>query len=107
MGLERFTVHLARLEPVVGREMRKTRPCVIVSPDELNRQLGTVLIAPLTSSTRAYAWRVTSRFQGRVGQVAIDQMRVVDHTRLVRQLGRLDRATGTAVLAALQAMFAQ
>jgi len=101
----RGAVHLVSLDPTLGSEIRKTRPCVIVSPDELNRHLRTVVVAPMTTGGRAYPWRVPCRFQRRSGFVAVDQVRTVDTERLVRRLGRLDTETVTRVLHVLQEMF--
>src|SRR6185295_5821595 len=83
----RFDVWLVTLDPTVGAEIRKTRPCVIVSPDEMNRQLGTVIVAPLTSTLRDYPMRVRNRFQRREGDIALDQLRAVDKARLAKRLG--------------------
>jgi len=99
-------VYLVGLDPTVGSEIRKTRLCVVVSPDELNRHLRTVIIAPMTTGGQAYPWRVTCRFRGRSGFVALDQLRTVDTARLVRRVGRLAPATFASVLEALQEMFA-
>ena len=103
---QRFDVFLVPLDPARGKEMRKTRPCAIVSPEQVNRYLGTVLIAPLTSVTRRYPFRVNCPFAGRPGQVALDQIRCVDHSRLLKLLGRLDPATQMAVAETMVAMFA-
>lgn len=102
----RGEVHLVSLDPTVGRKIRKVRPCVVVSPDELNRQLGTVIVAPMTTRGAASPYRVPCRFGGRVGQIVLDQIRTVDRVRLVRCLGRLSTATLRTALAGLQEMFA-
>ena len=99
-------VYLVRLDPTQGSEIKKTRPCVIVSPDELNQHLRTVVVAPMTTGGRAYPWRPRCRFQGRAGFVALDQLRTVDAERLLKLLGQLDSQTVLAVLRALQEMFA-
>ena len=101
----RGEVYLVQLDPTRGREIRKTRPCLIVSPDELNDHLRTVLVAPMTTGGQAYPWRVQCRFQGRSGFVATDQLRTVDIERLARRLGRLAPTSVTAVLMVLQEMF--
>jgi mRNA interferase MazF len=101
----RGAVHLVALDPTMGSEIRKTRPCLIVSPDELNRHLRTVVVAPMTTGGHAYPWRIACRFQRRSGFVAVDQLRTVDTERLVKRLGRLDTDTVTAVLRVLQEMF--
>jgi mRNA interferase MazF len=102
----RGQVYLVRLDPTLGSEIKKTRPCVVVSPDELNKHLRTVIVAPMTSGGRAYPWRPRCRFQDRAGFVALDQLRTVDVERLLTQLGALDGETVVAVLDALQEMFA-
>lgn len=102
----RGEVYLVQLDPTRGSEMRKTRPCLVVSPDELNHHLRTVVIAPMTTGGQAYPWRVQCRFQGRAGVVAIDQLRTVDTERLVKRLGRLAPNSLAASLAVLQEMFA-
>jgi mRNA interferase MazF len=107
MGVvKRFDVYLVNLDPTVGREIRKTRPCVVVSPDEMNEYIRTVIVAPMTTKGRPYPTRVSCRFQRRAGQVVLDQLRTVDKARLVRKLGRLDGRTQPKVLAGLAEMFA-
>jgi len=103
----RGDVHLVRLDPTVGSEIQKTRPCLVVSPDELNEYLRTVIVAPMTTAGRAYPWRVPCRFQRRSGFVALDQLRTVDAERLVRRLGRLEAQSITTVFQRLQEMFAE
>ena len=102
----RGDVYLIGLDPTRGSEIRKTRPCLIVSPDELNRHLRTVIVAPMTTGGQAYPWRVTCRFRNRSGFVALDQLRTVDTERLVRRLGRLPPATVSQVQRILQELFA-
>jgi len=101
----RGEVHLASLDPTVGSEIRKTRPCVIVSPDELNAHLGTYIVAPMTTGGRAWPFRVACRFGRREGYVVLDQLRTVDRARLVRKLGRLPPKTMSAALEVLREMF--
>lgn len=103
----RGEVFLVGLDPTLGSEIRKTRPCLIVSPDELNRHLRTLIVAPMTTGGGAYPWRVPCRFQGRSGFVVLDQLRTVDSERLLTRLGRLDRPTMRLVQQALQEMFAE
>ena len=105
-SIGRGYVYLVRLDPTQGSEIRKTRPCVIVSPDELNQHLRTVIVAPMTTGGRAYPWRPRCRFQGRAGFVALDQLRTVDAERLLKSVGQLDSQTVLAMLRTLQAMFA-
>jgi len=102
----RGDVHLVRLDPTLGSEIQKTRPCLVISPNELNEYLRTVIVAPMTTGGRGYPWRVPCRFQRRSGFVALDQVRTVDAERLVRRLGRLSPETITTVLQRLQEMFA-
>ena len=102
----RGEVYLVELDPTRGSEIHKTRPCVIVSPDELNHHLRTVIIAPMTTGGHAYPWRVTCRFRKRSGFVAMDQVRTVDANRLLKRLGRLAPDTFASVLSILQEMFA-
>lgn len=102
----RGDVYLVALDPTLGSEIRKTRPCVIVSPDDLNPALGTYLVAPMTTGGRAYAFRVACRFRNRDGVVVADQLRTVDRVRLLRRLGRLSPGVMTEILNVLQRMFA-
>jgi len=102
----RGDVYLVQLDPTRGSELQKTRPCLIVSPDELNDHLRTVIVAPMTTGGQAYPWRIQCRFRGRTGFVATDQLRTVDVERLTRRLGRLAPASVSAVLSILEEMFA-
>ena len=106
-SVNRGRVYLVRLDPTLGSEIKKTRPCVVVSPDELNEHLRTVVVAPMTTGGRAYPWRPRCRFQGRAGFVALDQLRTVDVERLVKSLGELEGPVVVAVLERLQDMFAE
>ena len=103
--VRRFDVWLIGLDPTQGSEIRKTRPCVVVSPDEMNRHVRTVIIAPMTSARRGYPTRVDITFQRRKGQVVLDQIRAVDKSRLVRKLGRLPEARAREVADVLVEMF--
>ncbi len=103
----RGEIHLVRLDPTLGSEIRKTRPCLIVSPDELNQHLRTATVAPMTTGGQPYPWRVPCRFQNQSGFVALDQLRTVDTERLVKRLGRLAPQTVISVLRGLQEMFAE
>jgi mRNA interferase MazF len=103
----RGDVFLVSLEPTVGSEIRKTRPCLVVSPDELNQHLRTVIVAPLTTGGHPYPFRVPCRFQRRQGFVVLDQLRTVDSQRLVRRLGRLSPAAVSETLRTLHEMFAE
>ena len=103
----RFDVFLISLNPTRGSEIRKTRPCLVISPDEMNRWIATVIVAPLTTKGRPYPTRIACKFQGKEGQVVLDQMRTVDKSRLVRKLGSISRSTQRDVLATLAEMFAE
>ena len=107
MVVSRFEVYLVRLDPTQGHEIRKTRPALIISPDEMNRHIETVIVAPMTTKGRPYPTRVLVKFQGKSGQVVLDQLRTVDKSRLVKRLGRLNQTTTTRVLALLAEMFAR
>jgi mRNA interferase MazF len=104
-GVWRGEVYLVDLKPTRGGEIRKTRPCVVVSPDELNANLRTFIIAPLTTGGHPYPFRIPCRFGGKTGKVVLDQIRTVDLERLVRRLGRLSPGTLTNVLSVVQEMF--
>lgn len=106
MVVRRFDVVLVNLDPTIGSEIQKTRPCLVVSPDELNRYLRTVIVAPMSTRGRSYPSRVACRFDGREGQVVLDQLRTVDRARLVKRLGQLDARAQDAVLSALAELFA-
>lgn len=105
-AVSRGDVFLVALNPTRGPEIRKTRPCVIVSPDELNAHMGTFIVAPLTTGGHPYPFRVSCKFQGKDGFVVPDQLRTVDRERLVTRLGILPQATLFEILEVLQAMFA-
>ncbi len=105
--MTRGDVHLVRLDPTLGSEIKKTRPCVVVSPDDLNAHLRTTIVAPLTTGGKAYPWRIRCRFQNRSGYVALDQLRTVDQERLIKRLGALGPNTLAEVLGGLQEMFAE
>lgn len=104
--VQRGEVYLVSLNPTRGREIQKTRPCVIVSPDELNANLGTFIVAPLTTGSHPYPFRVPCRFAGKSGHVVLDQVRTVDRERLGKRLGTLTATTQTKILGVLQSMFA-
>jgi mRNA interferase MazF len=103
----RFEVWLVNLDPTVGAEITKTRPAVVVSPDEMNRRLRVAIVAPMTTTVRRWPTRVAVRFEGKAGEVALDQLRAVDRERLVRRLGRLRAAEADSLVAVLLAMFAK
>lgn len=102
----RGDIYLVNLDPTVGREIRKTRPCVVVSPDELNAHLATFIIAPLTTGSHPYPFRIPCKVAGKAGHIVLDQLRTVDRRRLVRRVGRLSAGAMSSTLTALQEMFA-
>ena len=107
MVVNRFEVYLVNLDPTIGSEIKKTRPCLIISPDEMNRYITTVIIAPMTTKGRDYPTRINLQFQGKEGQIVLDQIRTVDKTRLVRKLGDINQVTQQKVLAVLAELFAE
>ena len=106
MVARRFDVHLVNLDPTVGREIRKTRPCVVIAPDELNRHIRTVIVAQMTTKQRTYPTRVACRFKGKGVQIVLDQIRTVDSKCLVRRLGQLPKRAREDVLSVLAELFA-
>ncbi len=106
MVVTRFDVFLVSLDPTVGSEIQKSRPCLIISPDEMNRHIRTVIIAPMTTQGRKYPTRIACEFQGKQGQIVLDQLRTVDKSRLLRKLGRINGQTQMNVLSVLHDMFA-
>ena len=107
MVIKRFDVYLVNLDPTIGSEIQKTRPCAVVSPDESNRYISTVIIAPMTTQGALYPTRVACKFQNKNGRVVLDQIRTVDKKRLVKRLGRLASPEQKKVLAVLAEMFAE
>lgn len=105
--MRRFDVYLITLDPTIGSEIQKTRPCLIVSPDEMNRHIATIIVAPMTTKGRPYPSRVLCQFQGKEGQIVLDQIRTVDKSRLAKRLGSIEAETQAAVLAALAEMFSE
>ncbi len=105
MVVNRFDVYLVNLNPTVGSEIQKTRPCAVVSPDESNKHLATAIIAPMTTRGQNYPTRVPCKFQGKDGHVALDQLRTVDKSRLMSRLGRLTPSEQKQVLAVLAELF--
>ena len=105
--VSRFDVYLVSLDPTQGYEIQKTRPCVVVSPDDMNHHIGTVIVAPMTTKGRDYPTRIPLTFQRKKGQIVLDQIRTVDKTRLVKRLGKLDASTAAKILAVLQEMFTE
>ena len=108
MGVEvkRFDVYLVSLDPTKGREIKKTTPCLIISPNEMNRHISTVIVAPMTSKGNGYPTRIPCQFQGVKGQVVLDQIRTIDKSRIAKKLGSLSQVTQNKVLDSLAEMFA-
>jgi mRNA interferase MazF len=104
--IQRFDVCLVNLDPTLGHEIKKTRPCLVLSPDEMNRHIRTAIIAPMTTAGRKYPTRISTSFKGKKGQIVLDQIRTVDKKRLVKVVGRIDEPTSGHVLETLAAMFA-
>jgi mRNA interferase MazF len=107
MVIRRFEVYLVNLDPTVGREIQKSRPCLVISPDEMNAHIATIIVAPMTTRGRDYPSRVPCQFQGKDGQVVLDQIRTVDKSRLVKRMGILDSRVQKQVLVTLAEMFAE
>ena len=107
MVVKRFDVYLVNLDPTAGSEIKKMRPCLIISPDEMNGWIAKVIVAPMTTRGRPYPTGVACKFQGKDGQVVLDQIRTVDKSRLVRRLGTINEPTQRDVLATLAEMFAE
>ena len=104
--VKRFEVYLVNLDPTTGVEIQKRRPCLIISPDEMNRTVKTAIIAPMTTKSRNFPTRIACEFEGKNGFVVLDQIRAVDKVRLIRKLGEIDDETKVEVLDTLQEIFA-
>jgi mRNA interferase MazF len=107
MDYQRYEVYLVNLDPTIGSEIKKTRPCVIISPNEMNKNISTVIIAPLTSTKRNYPTRINCRIQGKEGQIVLDQIRTVDKKRLVKKIDRLNKRTILKLHNVISEMFAE
>ncbi len=109
MGVEvrRFEVYLVNLDPTIGHEIKKGRPCLVISPDEMNRFISTVIVAPMTTKGRDYPTRVACMIQGKEGQIILDQIRTVDKARLSKRMGKIELKTQTEVLTVLLEMFSE
>ena len=105
-NINRFDVYQVTLDPTRGSEIAKSRPCVVISPDEMNRHINTVIVAPLTRTIRDWPSRVRSQFDEANGEVALDQMRAVDKRRLVKRLGQIEASTQNGILLVLARMLA-
>lgn len=107
MVVNQYEVHLIDLDPSKGHELQKTRPCLIISPDEMNRNIGTVIIAPMTTKSHNYPTRVELEFQGKNGWIVLDQIRTVDKTRLIKKLGKIEERTIQEVKNVLREMLVE
>ncbi|UCF84811.1 MAG: type II toxin-antitoxin system PemK/MazF family toxin [Desulfobacteraceae bacterium] len=106
MVVNRFDVYLINLDPTVGSEIQKTRPCLIVSPDEMNRHIRTVIVAPITTAGKEYPTRISCKFRKKKGQIVLDQIRTIDKAQLVKKLGSINPETQLEVISVLQRLFA-
>jgi mRNA interferase MazF len=107
MVVNRFEVYLVNLDPTIGKEIQKTRPCLIISPDEMNNHIATVIIAPMTTKGRDYPTRVNCIFEGKNGQIVLDQIRTIDKSRLVKKLGKISTGIQKEVSVVLLQMFSE
>lgn len=106
-AVKRFEIYLISLDPTKGSEIRKTQPCLVISPNEMNKHIKTVIIAPLTSTIKNYPTRITTTFQRKRGQIVLDQIRTIDKGRLIKKLGSIRTSTEEEVLTILQEMFSR
>ncbi len=106
MVINRFEVFLVNLDPTIGHEIKKTRPCLVISPNEMNHHISTVIVAPMTAKGRKYPTRTSCTFQGKKGQIIFDQIRTVDQKQLVKKLGAISKGTQEKTLSILQELFA-
>jgi mRNA interferase MazF len=105
MKVNRFEIYLINLDPTQGSEIKKTRPCLVISPNEMNHYISTVIVAPMTTKGRDYPTRVACEFQEKQGQIVLDHIRTIDKSRLIRKLGKIDKTSQSEVLAILGEMF--
>jgi len=103
--MNRFDIYTVNLDPTLGSEIKKTRPCIIISPDEMNQYINTVIIAPMTTSKKTYKSRVNIKFQEKDNQIVLDQIRAVDKQRLVKKIGKITKVDSQAVCRTLIEMF--
>lgn len=104
MVINQYDVYLVNLDPTVGHEIKKTRPCLVISPDEMNNNISTVIIAPMTTKSHSYPTRIPVKFEGKNGWIVLDQMRTVDNIRLVKRLGQISKKEILAVKKILKEM---
>ena len=107
MVMKQYEVHLINLDPTVGHEIKKTRPCVIISPDEMNENIGTVIIAPMTTKSHDYPSRVNINFKGKSGRILLDQIRTIDKRRIVKKLGKIKESEVQAIKAVIKEMLVE
>ena len=105
--IQRFDVFLVKLDPTQGSEIQKTRPCVIISPNEMNAYISTLIIAPMTTKSRSYPTRISLNFDAKEGYIILDQIRTVDRERLIKKLGYVEKSIQTQILSVLREMFAE
>ena len=106
MVINRFDVYLINLDPTIGSEIQKIRPCLIISPDEMNRHIRTVIVAPMTTAGKDYPTRIKCKFKKKKGQIVLDQIRTIDKTHFIKKLGKIDPETQIEVISVLQRLFA-
>jgi mRNA interferase MazF len=104
MVMKQYEVFLISLDPTIGHEIKKARPCVIISPDEMNKYISTIIIAPMTSRSHSYPTRIPVKFKGKEGWVVLDQIRAVDKRRLIKKLGRIDQETISTIKSIVREM---
>jgi mRNA interferase MazF len=107
MVIKRFEVYLINLDPTIGKEIKKTRPCLIISPDDMNKYISTVIIAPMTTKGRNYPTRIPCQFDGKDGQIVLDQIRTVDKVRIIKKLGKINTSIQKEVLITLAELFSE
>ena len=107
MVVNRYEAYLVNLDPAIGKEIQKTRPYLIISPDEMNNHIATVIIAPMTTKGRDYPTRVNFKFEGKNGQIVLDQIRTIDMSCLVKKLGKISTSIQKEVLVVLLQMFSE
>lgn len=104
MAIKQYDVFLISLDPAIGHEIKKSRPCVIISPDEMNKYISTIIIAPMTSKSHFYPTRVPIKFKRKEGWIVLDQIRTVDKKRLIKKLGKVNQKTIVKVKAVIKEM---
>lgn len=107
MVIRRFEVYLINLDPTIGKKIKKTRPCLIISPDDMNKYISTVIIAPMTTKGRNYPTRIACQFEGKDGQIVLDQIRTIDKVRIIRKLGKINTSMQKEVLTTLIELFSE